>query len=80
MRNALLLLILVYQKLLSPIFKNILGVKNFCLYVPSCSEYAKHMILRHGCIKGSYLALLRILSCQSFINRKTQILKLKTIA
>lgn len=48
----------LYQKFLSPC----LG--NHCRFLPSCSEYAAMAIEEWGVIRGSGLALWRILRCQ----------------
>jgi hypothetical protein len=50
-------LIRVYQWTLSPW----LGTR--CRYEPTCSAYAVEAIGRHGPIRGSWLALGRILRC-----------------
>ena len=50
-------LIRVYQWVLAPI----LGAN--CRYAPSCSEYAHEALGVHGPLKGSWLALRRILRC-----------------
>ena len=34
-----------------------------CRFIPSCSEYARQAIAKHGPLKGSILALWRILRC-----------------
>ena len=34
-----------------------------CRFIPSCSEYARQAIAKHGPLKGSALALRRILRC-----------------
>ena len=34
-----------------------------CRYIPTCSNYAKEAIQTYGAIKGSYLAIKRILRC-----------------
>lgn len=34
-----------------------------CRFIPSCSEYARQAIAKHGPLKGSALALWRILRC-----------------
>ena len=34
-----------------------------CRFTPTCSEYAKQAILKHGPIKGLGLAIWRILRC-----------------
>lgn len=40
-----------------------------CRFFPSCSEYAKQAILKHGFLKGGLKALKRLLLCQSFSGR-----------
>lgn len=57
LRGLLLGLIRGYQLLLSPF----LGVN--CRYQPTCSEYAREAIARHGAAKGGVLALRRIGRC-----------------
>jgi len=54
---CLVLLIRGYQKWISPL----LG--PHCRFNPSCSHYAIQAIKLHGLIKGSWLALKRILKC-----------------
>ena len=34
-----------------------------CRFTPTCSEYARQALLKHGPIKGLYLAIRRILRC-----------------
>ena len=46
-----------YQKCISPL----LGPS--CRFTPTCSEYARQAILKHGPIKGLGLAIWRILRC-----------------
>jgi uncharacterized protein len=46
-----------YQYILSPI------LPSSCRYTPSCSEYAIIALKRHGIIKGTFLAVKRIVSC-----------------
>jgi putative membrane protein insertion efficiency factor len=54
----LVLLIRIYQLVLSPF----LGA-NKCRYVPSCSEYAKEALQKHGLAKGLWLSIKRIGRC-----------------
>jgi putative membrane protein insertion efficiency factor len=58
--SLLLLLIRAYQLLVSPL----LG--SCCRYLPSCSEYAADAIRIHGPLRGSWLALRRVLRCHPF--------------
>lgn len=37
-----------------------------CRYLPGCSEYGIEAVRRHGPLKGSWLALKRILRCHPF--------------
>jgi hypothetical protein len=60
MKTILIKLIRVYQKYLSPL-KN-----TKCPYVPSCSQYGLEAIQKYGAIKGSLLAIWRILRCNPF--------------
>lgn len=52
-----LLLIRIYQYLLSPL----LGAS--CRYTPTCSEYGVIALKKHGPFKGSWLTLKRLMRC-----------------
>jgi len=52
-----LILIKIYQNLISPLFP------PTCRYQPTCSHYAKEALQKHGLLKGGLFALKRILSC-----------------
>ncbi|WP_292890355.1 membrane protein insertion efficiency factor YidD [Nonlabens sp.] len=52
-----LLLIKFYQTVISPF------TPASCRYSPTCSQYSKEALLKHGAFKGSWLALKRIFSC-----------------
>ena len=56
----LLISVILYQRLISP-FK-----PRTCRFTPSCSEYARVALLRHGPIRGSWLALRRLSRCHPF--------------
>ncbi len=58
LKKALLLLVRFYQLALSPL------MANHCRFEPTCSRYALIAIERHGVIKGSWLALVRISRCR----------------
>jgi putative membrane protein insertion efficiency factor len=58
--RGLLLLVDAYRLTLSPL----LG--GYCRFVPSCSVYAQEALRRHGALRGSRLALLRLLRCHPF--------------
>tara|TARA_B100000287_G_scaffold189473_1_gene179042 strand:+ start:883 stop:1140 length:258 start_codon:yes stop_codon:yes gene_type:complete len=52
-----LLLIRIYQSLISPL----LGPS--CRFTPTCSQYAKEALKKYGLFKGLYLTLNRLSSC-----------------
>lgn len=56
--RALLLLVAAYKRGISPL----LGSR--CRFHPSCSDYARQAIIRHGAWHGGLLALWRIARCQ----------------
>jgi putative membrane protein insertion efficiency factor/ribonuclease P protein component len=56
-RSTAMLLVLFYQKCISPL------TPPTCRYVPTCSEYAIIALQRHGLFKGSFLAVKRVLRC-----------------
>ena len=49
--------ILFYRGAISPM------LPSSCRYTPTCSRYALEALRRHGAIKGSWLAIKRILRC-----------------
>ena len=60
MKRFLLWLIGCYQKHLSPL------IPPSCKYRPTCSNYAKEAIEVHGALRGSLLAIWRVLRCNPF--------------
>ncbi|MEO5340618.1 MAG: membrane protein insertion efficiency factor YidD [Magnetococcus sp. MYC-9] len=60
MKRVLLALIRAYRYLLSPI------LPMSCRFYPSCSEYALQAVTRHGELRGSWLAVRRLLRCHPF--------------
>jgi putative membrane protein insertion efficiency factor len=57
MRSPVLLFLRLYQRLLSPAFR------GSCRHLPSCSEYAREAIERHGAARGLWLSLRRLTRC-----------------
>mgnify|MGYP002023652872 CR=1 FL=1 len=57
MTRLLLLLISIYQKIVSPM------IGPCCRFHPTCSEYAKEAIEVHGFIGGTWLAIGRVSRC-----------------
>lgn len=54
-------LLRIYKRLVSPL------LPPACRYVPTCSEYALEAVERHGAIRGTWMALRRILRCHPFV-------------
>ena len=61
MKRILIRLVKLYRKFISPLKRT-----PTCRFTPTCSEYALEALTRHGAIKGSYLAVRRILKCHPF--------------
>ena len=61
LRRLLVMLLILpirfYQTSISPL------TPPSCRFTPSCSEYARQAIIKHGPFKGLYLAIWRILRC-----------------
>ncbi len=53
----ILLIIKIYQTVLSPI------LPSTCRYSPTCSEYTKQSLIKFGLIKGGMISLKRIIKC-----------------
>jgi uncharacterized protein len=64
MRNAAKLVVLqllrAYKWAISPLFL------PACRYVPTCSEYAMEAVDRYGLLRGSLMAVARLLRCHPF--------------
>ncbi len=60
MKTILLGVIGAYRQFISPLFP------PSCRFQPTCSQYALEAIAIHGTIKGSWLAIQRILRCHPF--------------
>ena len=60
MKHIFLILIKFYQKAVSPF----LG--SNCRFYPTCSHYGYEAIVKHGLMKGGWLATKRISKCHPF--------------
>ena len=60
MKTLLIKLISFYQRNISPYHA------ACCRFKPTCSAYALQAIHKYGALKGSFLALKRILRCNPF--------------
>ena len=61
MKRILIVLIKIYRKYISP-YKG----RSVCIYIPTCSQYALEALEKYGTLKGSYLAIRRLLRCHPF--------------
>jgi putative membrane protein insertion efficiency factor len=46
-----------YKLLVSPLFT------GSCRFLPSCSDYAREAVVRHGVVRGTWLAVRRLARC-----------------
>jgi len=60
MRAILISLVKFYQVIISP------WLPPSCRFVPTCSEYAREAIERYGAVRGTGMAVWRLLRCQPF--------------
>jgi len=65
-KKSILLLIKIYQSLFS-LVHGLLGMlfpnTRYCKFTPTCSEYGYEAVEKYGVIKGSGLAIKRVLRC-----------------
>jgi putative membrane protein insertion efficiency factor len=60
MRTILVSLLKFYKAVISP------WLPPSCRFVPTCSEYAREAIEKHGALRGTGMAIWRLLRCQPF--------------
>ena len=58
--RLVLLLLRGYKVFISPMFT------GSCRFLPSCSDYAAEAVVRYGALRGSRLAIGRLLRCHPF--------------
>lgn len=56
-------LVIFYRIVFSPVKNAIFGPAGRCRFQPSCSAYALEALRTHGALRGSSLALRRLLRC-----------------
>ena len=61
MKRILIFFVRIYRKYISPMKGG-----ASCRYIPTCSQYAIEALEKYGALKGSYLAVRRILRCHPF--------------
>jgi len=59
-RRIILGMIRGYQLLISPV------LPPSCRFTPSCSEYTRQAVAKHGAVKGTWLGVRRLLRCHPF--------------
>jgi len=57
----ILVLIRFYQKIISPALPD-----NTCKFYPTCSHFGYQAVQKYGAIKGTFMAIYRILRCNPF--------------
>jgi putative membrane protein insertion efficiency factor len=57
MRSALILLVRLYKRLVSPF------LPPACRFYPTCSAYAEEALRRYGVARGGVLAVRRLMRC-----------------
>lgn len=61
MKKLAIFLINLYRNYLSPLKR-----RPTCIYTPTCSQYAIEALEKYGFLKGSFLAVRRVLRCHPF--------------
>lgn len=75
MKGIIVFLIKVYQMTLSPDHGWLKSwyPYGYCKYYPSCSEYTKQAVVKHGSLKGVRLGVVRVLKCNPWTESKVDI-------
>lgn len=60
MRQVVILLLGGYKRFLSPL------LPSACRFHPTCSEYMRDAVQKHGAARGVYLGVRRLLRCHPF--------------
>jgi putative membrane protein insertion efficiency factor len=65
LRKVTIIPIILYQKTLSPDhgFMRVFFKHGFCRFYPSCSEYTRLAVIKHGIFKGFFKGFYRVLRC-----------------
>jgi hypothetical protein len=64
--RAVLALIALYQRTLSPMLPALFGPTCGCRFTPTCSHYAAAAVRTHGVLVGTWLAARRLVRCTPF--------------
>lgn len=60
MRKAAIFLLIGYKRFLSPL------LPSACRFYPTCSDYMREAIERHGLLQGGWMGICRLLKCHPF--------------
>ena len=60
MRKLIVSILRLYQWTVSPL------LPSACRYYPSCSEYMRQAVEKHGAARGVWMGLKRLLRCHPF--------------
>ena len=60
MKALLLFMLRAYQYAIRPL------MGSNCRFFPSCSDYAREAVERHGAVKGAWLAARRVARCHPY--------------
>jgi uncharacterized protein len=63
MKRIPMIIVHCYRLVLSPLMRFLFGTAGACRYTPTCSCYALEALERHGALRGSHLAIKRLLRC-----------------
>lgn len=66
MKYILVFIINIYERLMAPAIRGVFTGGGSCRFEETCSQYSVRAIKEKGAIKGTALAVRRILSCQPF--------------
>ncbi len=69
MRTIVYYLISLYKYVTTPVLVQIFG--NACRYNPTCADYSRQAVMKHGVVKGLVLAVRRIGKCHPFAKNQT---------
>jgi hypothetical protein len=65
MKQIILRTIILYQKLISPLFRYIRPHRG-CRFYPNCSKYSYQAIEKYGLLRGLIKSFKRIIKCHPF--------------
>ncbi|MBV8810510.1 MAG: membrane protein insertion efficiency factor YidD [Acidobacteriaceae bacterium] len=60
MQRVLIVLLRAYKLLISPL------LPSACRYYPTCSEYMREAVAKHGALRGGWMGLRRLGRCHPF--------------